>query len=797
MCVSEQADSGEFTSLDTAKVLARTCACVSRSTGMTDTQTATPTTVPPVSAAATAAQNTQPTAAPIVVMPAAPPLAPLQIDVVWGDITRVPGDLYAVGHYNGVEPQGAELALDRHVVSRIPQARRGSERLTLTRLSHLGQLAPDFGDIEFFPGEQRNDPSNAVTVALVGMGFPGTYTRARHRDLLARMAVKVMSLPDVRILNMVLIGSGEGTLRVWEALDGLLAAMVSFAPALEEGVPSRLSTLNIVERDLGKARAIHAELIARIKWYAPMLAAEHVDVRVSPEVSAVPDKENKHCQLSQANLFALLMAAASTPNGQDAARALLERVDTAGDAHATVTIDQMTLALRDAGEELKEQFDRIEKRAADTLSVEERVKSGLTVPSRPLARPQRPVDLLRVRVEGFDGAYGDTPVRLSYVRAPDGVRVAAITDMATVAQRVIPVDFALIHEQIELIQRDGPEATEDQVMQAARLLRRLLVPPDLRALLTGASQLVLDVDRDMAAVPWEVMQVDSDDIMSSGPETEAAMVHLGLARPVARQLRTSLSPSSAQFSMMRGPLRALIVGDPGDVARGESLPGARAEALAMEKLLKSLNVEVKLLLGAQGNSDGRDPATRSSVIDLLSRRAPPYDILHYCGHGVFDPADASESGWLFADGVLGPNELRLALESGAPPLILANACLSGRLAEPKAKDGARTADTWSEHGLVPGLADAVLQFGARNFIGTCREISDEGAVKFADVFYRRVVPAASDAESVGSALLAARDALYLERKKYGSLWATYQHYGNPAWRLRPTMPALDTESTMV
>ena len=779
---------------------------------MTDTQTTVPMTAPTAPAAATAETTEPPTAAATPALTpaaattlaapaasagdAATPLAPLQIEVVWGDITRVPGDLYVVGHYNGVEPQGAELALDRHVVSRLPQARRSSERLTLTRLSHLGQLAPDFGDIEFFPGEQRGDANTAVTVALVGMGFPGTYTRARHRDLMSRMAVKVMSLPDVKILNMVLIGSGEGTLRVWESLDGLLAAMVSFAPTLEEGVPSRLSVLHIVERDLGKARAIHAELVARAAWYTPLLEAEHVRVTVAPDISAVPDPENQHCQLSQANLFALLMAAASTEHGRDAARALLERVDTAGDAHKEVTIEQMTVALKGASEELAAQFAKIEQRSADTMSPAERVKSGLTVPSRPLARPLRPIDLLRVRIEGFDGAYGDTAVRLSYVRAPDGVRVAAITDMATVAQRVIPVDFALIHEQIELIQRDDPEATEDQVMQAARLLRRLLVPPDLRALLTGASQLVLDVDRDMAAVPWEVMQVDADDMMSSAPEAEVAMVHLGLARPVSRQLRTSLSPSSAQISMMRGPLRALIVGDPGDPDRGESLPGARAEALAMEALLKSLKVEVKLLLGSQGHSDGREPATRSSVIDLLSRRSPPYDILHYCGHGIFDPADAAESGWLFADGVLGPNELRLALESGAPPLILANACLSGRLAEPKAKDGSRIADSWSEHGLVPGLADAVLQFGARNFIGTCREISDEGAVRFAEVFYRRVIPSSSDAESVGSALLAARDALYLERKKYGSLWATYQHYGNPAWRLRPMMPAMDMDSTM-
>ena len=727
-----------------------------------------------------------------------PTLAPLRLEVVWGDITRVPGDLYVVGHYHGVEPQGAALALDRHVVSRMPEGRRGSERLTLTRLTNVGQLAPDFGDIEFFPGVQRGNPATAATVAIVGMGFPGTYTRARHRDLMSRLAMKVMSLPDVHILNMVLIGSGEGTLRVWEALDGLLSAMVSVARQADAGLPSRSITLRIVDRDLGKARAIHAELEARVSWYQPMLAAERIHVTVTPDVVGMPDASHAHRQLSQSDLFALLMASAASADGEAAAGALLATLDAEQDAHRVVTADQLRAALKDASATLAGQFVAMASRRTDTLSPTERARSGRTVPSRPLARPRRPVDLLRVKVEGFDGASGDTPVRLSYVRAPDGVRVAAITDLATVAQRVIPVDFALIHEQIALIQRDRPEATEDQVLQAARLLRRLLVPPDLRALLTGASQLVLDVDRDMAAVPWEVMQVDADDMMVTGSaELEPTVVHLGLARPVSRQLRTSLSPASTTVMPGRGPLRALIVGDPGEPARGEALPGARREALAMAALLASQRVKVDLLLGAPGHTDGQTAATRSAVIDMLSRRAAPYDILHYCGHGVFDPARPSESGWLFADGVLGPNELRLALEMGAPPLILANACLSGRLAEPVPKPGASAADTWTEHGLVPGLADAMLQYGARNFIGTCREISDEGAVRFAEVFYRRVLPNETEAEPVGAALLAARDALYAERQTYGSLWATYQHYGNPAWRIRPVLAMVDSESTLM
>ena len=35
--------------------------------------------------------------------------------MTWGDVTHVEGDVYTVGHYEGVEPQRAELALDKAV----------------------------------------------------------------------------------------------------------------------------------------------------------------------------------------------------------------------------------------------------------------------------------------------------------------------------------------------------------------------------------------------------------------------------------------------------------------------------------------------------------------------------------------------------------------------------------------------------------------------------------------------------------------------------------------------------------
>jgi hypothetical protein len=92
-------------------------------------------------------------------------------------------------------------------------------------------------------------------------------------------------------------------------------------------------------------------------------------------------------------------------------------------------------------------------------------------------------------------------------------------------------------------------------------------------------------------------------MVTGSADLEPSVVHLGLARPVARQLRTSLSPSSTSVMKGRGPLRALIVGDPGDPARDEALPGARREALAMAALLAPIGLVPVVVPDAVGTPD--------------------------------------------------------------------------------------------------------------------------------------------------------------------------------------------------
>ena len=97
------------------------------------------------------------------------------------------------------------------------------DRLVLTRLTHRGVLRGALGQIAFFPSARaRRNGTGPATVAIAGMGYPGTFSRQALQQLSAQLADAVSTLPDAETLSLVLIGSGEGSLDIAElnpALD--------------------------------------------------------------------------------------------------------------------------------------------------------------------------------------------------------------------------------------------------------------------------------------------------------------------------------------------------------------------------------------------------------------------------------------------------------------------------------------------------------------------------------------------------------------------------------------------------
>ncbi|HSD26703.1 MAG TPA: CHAT domain-containing protein, partial [Vicinamibacteria bacterium] len=624
----------------------------------------------------------------------------LRVEVVWGDLTRVNADVFAVGHYHGVPPTNALGALDRAVS-------RGTGRSLLDDHVRRGLISGDLGTVTFFPWDRR-------TLAIAGMGHSGTFGEGELRVLARSLTFAVANVPAARTVATVLIGSGDGGLSVESCIRGMFDGM---ADALEAGpMTGQVQALRVVEWRRDRASRIHDAL-------------KQVQADLASRLEIVLDRSFKAGPgggIGKEEAVSLLVSAAAAAARQGKTTAGNRRLASLlrGQERALPVLPRLTETLRE-------------------------IPAGTEVA---LVAAGAPPNAQRI------------PTRLTFAGDPAPIRVAAITNSATVAERPISIDRTLVDGLVRRMTDPDVAAAAD----LSDLLRRLLVPHDFLALLRSDESFVFEVDRFMARVHWEML---------TGTE-DASAEPLSVRTPFARQLRTMYSAPPAPAPPRTEKLTALVIGDPGDPARQHSLPGARREALKVADLLRGHDVEVVALIGApdetgQGPVAGIRAADRLECLRLLMRGG--FDLLHYAGHGDFDPEAPDRVGWLFKDGLLTARELERI--SAPPRLIVANACLSARASE-KA-DGAA---------LTPSLADEFFRRGVRNYVGTAWEVNDAGAVLFAETLYGALLRKETR-PTLGEAVLEARRALWRERHVYGSLWAAYQHYGDPEALVRGDAPA--------
>jgi hypothetical protein len=651
----------------------------------------------------------------------ATPAATLKIQVVWGDICSIEGDVYCVGHYQGVLPQNAEFALDRALSGTEDQ-----EHHVLRQYTIQGTLKGALGDVNFFPWRQSGGKTR--TVAVGGMGYPGSFGPSQLLTLTGKLAWAISNLPSIHTVCTVLIGSGEGTLSLQDSVFGLIRGIAN--SLLTGHADASIKHLKIIE--LYRHRAV--EILEQVKKIAAEASTGKVlKLQVEPEIV---QESGKGRIASEDALGLLLKSAVGIVSGKDeksrdAAKVLLK----AGN--------------KDDAELWKQTRKYWSHLAKNKPGVMDQYK---------IARRD-------------DGKQQEYPTRISFLQDGNVIRVAAISETATVSERILRFDPGLLQEAVDKM--NDPDKVD--LPDVSDFLTRLLFPSEFRDLLKRSRKFVFEVDRKMAQVHWEILARDSDE--SGTPAI------IGVRDIVSRQLRTTYSPPPLAPRKPNRKLRALVVGDPGDPGRGHNLPGAMEEALRVRDILNQYNVEVVPLIGAPnvprtGRLRGIAPAHRSDVLHLLMKGG--FDILHYSGHGDFDKEDPEQAGWIFASGLLTARELERMEE--APALIVANACLSARQSQ--------VAEGALETSLLPSLADEFFRRGVRNYIGTAWEVSDLGAILFAEKFYEKLLGAKSE---IGEAIQSARESLYAESALYGNLWAAYQHYGDPMAKMQ--VPRLDAAPT--
>jgi len=661
---------------------------------------------------------------------------PVALEVMWADITQVDGEVLAAGHYEGVEPFAGELMIDRA----ISGVRRGQpytpQDLVITAHTRRGTLRGAVGDINFFPWRAQ-----ARSVAIAGMGHPGSFNAQALRRATRALAESVAALPDLTTVNTLLIGAGNGNMAPERAAAAMLDGLCDVLPTLSPHSPIR--RIRIVEWDLRKAQRIAQALRQRAD-------GELTGMRIDGELKHGPGGRIG----DDIALSALLLGAARRAGGKPEA--------------AGKFVGELLQGL-DAPQGLSQ-------RCAEVLLG----LAGGSATGDLLARS----GLLNFGLLGAAAPNGTMPTRICFVRDPAGILSSAISDTAVVAERIVPLDWGLVQE---IVQRTTDPADAGTVKDMGGLMTHLFVPRDFREKVQVSDSIVLELDRETGRIHWEMME-SFDERNEKRP--------IGLDRPVARQLRTAYSTAPPRALVPGATLRALVIGDPGDPDQGYGLPGARREALEVARILRSHGVEVDLLVGAATGTraaelEGIAPATMLEVLRLLDRNT--YDILHYAGHADFDPDDPEHrAGWLFGKRFFTAREL--AGVTHIPSLVVANACLSALTSTKLAgADGPRSSLRGADEDLLPGLVDEFFRRGVRNYIGTAWPVNDAGAVLFCSRFYELLLAQAPGAPAprLGDALLQARLALHEREASYGALWAAYQHYGDPTFTVRYRAEMLD------
>ena len=199
------------------------------------------------------------------------PMPPTSVEIgLWyGGIEAVhtanhglPVDAIAVGHYIGVRPQNAELALDRALSAALrgagaPEPAAGESLITqyTDRGTIQGNLGQPFFLLDPRPGPSRGGRGHPRLIVLAGMGRPASFGTP-ELAVLAREVCWAVGRLERRHLATVLIGSGSGNIPVDEAVSAWLRGIKHAVSGAAPDAPGRIQRITFVESDPRRLQAI-------------------------------------------------------------------------------------------------------------------------------------------------------------------------------------------------------------------------------------------------------------------------------------------------------------------------------------------------------------------------------------------------------------------------------------------------------------------------------------------------------------------------------------------------------------
>src|SRR6266480_1838922 len=184
------------------------------------------------------------------------PTVTIAIRLVRGRIEEIAAaDAIAVGHYIGVAPQYAELAIDRAISKALSGAKSADGKLLITDLCRRGAIVGELGQNFILPDPRK--PGRIIVIA--GMGQPGTFGAAQLA-ILSRELVWALGRSGRKNLASVLIGAGAGNLGTQDALRAWLRGVRRALYDAQGASDLQLQSVTFVEFSPGNFVRMHYSL---------------------------------------------------------------------------------------------------------------------------------------------------------------------------------------------------------------------------------------------------------------------------------------------------------------------------------------------------------------------------------------------------------------------------------------------------------------------------------------------------------------------------------------------------------
>jgi hypothetical protein len=221
-----------------------------------------------------------------------------------------------------------------------------------------------------------------------------------------------------------------------------------------------------------------------------------------------------------------------------------------------------------------------------------------------------------------------------------------------------------------------------------------------------------------SAIPWELALLEFNPICL---EHRVVRVH-------------SHSPNM-EFAQLAAEKVLIIASSETQDDSFVALEGVDAEAKAVKNAAEKSGLAVMVLKGKE--------ATRKNVMDNINKGE--YQILHFCGHSLYNREEPKYSSLILYDGKLTAQEIASIVKEKCPlQLIFLGSCFSGE------KDPLSTEE-------ITGISDAFAAAGIPYIIGMQWAVTDAGLELLSREFYTGITKGYSVEESLRLARLKTKD----------------------------------------